>query len=70
MFYRIRIDLAFTQAPPPGKIKELAATLLSQALTINPGQRNEERGFISLEQCYHDQDPTKPCDLIGILQTP
>jgi len=70
MFYRIRIDLSFPDEPPPGRIKELAATLLRQAVTINPGQPNQERGFILIERCYHDETPPRPCDLLTMLETP
>jgi len=70
MFYRIRIDLAFDQQPPPGRIKELAATMLAQAITINPGKVNQERGFILIEKCYHDESPVKPCEVLAMLETP
>jgi len=63
MFYRIRIDLAFTN---PGAYQGLlnhALGILDQAHTINPHQTNQERGFIITEDCYHDQDPTLPCDI-------
>ena len=70
MFYRIRIDLAFPDEPPPGRIKELAATLLSRAITIKPGLPDQERGFVLMEKCYHDENPTRPCELITILETP
>jgi len=70
MFYRIRINLAFSQELPPGRIKELARTLLPNAITINPGQSNQERGYITLEKCYHDEAPTRPCETLEHHEAP
>ena len=51
--FRIRCDFAF---PPEeeGVARGLIQHLLNQiskAVRINPGQPNEERGYVSLERC-------------------
>lgn len=64
MIYRIRVDLAFTDEDPINDIKDKVKDHLDNAIVINAGQPNEERGFITLEECYHDEDPNKPCKVI------
>ena len=70
MFYRVRIDLAFADSANPGKIRDYGKKLLKHAIIINEGQINEERGYIMVEKCYHDEHPTKPCELLGTWLVP
>lgn len=70
MFYRSKIDLAFPEQKEALKAIEKAVDVLSFAITLNPGMPSEERGFIIVEKCYHDEDPTKPCEIIKSYQTP
>lgn len=70
MFYRIRVDLAYPVDINPKAILAFTKDLMANAIIINPSQLNEERGYITLEQCYHDEDPTKPCDIIENWQVP
>lgn len=65
MLYRIRIDLAFTDHDPVSDILDKAIDHLEHAVTINPGQTQEEKGFIIEERCYHDEDPNIPCEIIS-----
>lgn len=64
MFYRIRLDLAFNGENPPRDVLDKVEDHLKDAIVINPGMINEERGFILLEKCYHDEDPSKPCEVL------
>lgn len=64
MFYRIRIDLAYPEDLNPKAILAFTKNLMPLAVVINPGAPNEERGHISLEKCYHDESPTKHCEII------
>jgi len=64
MFYRIRVDLAYPEDINPKSILAHTKSLMPGAIVINPGQPNEERGYIMLEKCYHDQDPTISCQII------
>lgn len=68
MFYRIRTDLAYPKDTNPKAIIAFTKPLMANAIIINPGQLNEERGYIILEKCYHDEDPAKPCEVIEVLQ--
>ena len=64
MLYRVHVLLAFTSQHPALDIINKALPHLPAAVTINPGQPNEEKGYIITEQCFHDDDPTKPCIVI------
>jgi len=70
MIYRITIDLAFENEAPIKAIKNTALDHFPKAVTINPGGEQEERGYIKLLHCYHDEQPNKPCDLLELHQTP
>jgi len=35
---------------------------------IRRGQIAEERSYIIIEKCYHDEDPTKPCEVIAEIR--
>jgi len=61
MIYRIRLDLAFTNEADRHDILDKALDKLGDAVTIQPGQLAEERGYIILEDCYHDETPPQPC---------
>ena len=67
MFYRIRVDLAYPHDTNPKAILAHTKPLLPGAMSIHPGLINEEKGYIMLEKCYHDEDPTKPCELLELL---
>lgn len=61
MFYALRVSLAFKTKVVPEEASKAIKYLLDNAVVINQGQDNEERGFIQLEKCYHDISPTIPC---------
>lgn len=63
MFYRIRIDLAFEKEASINAISKTAHDHLKKAIIINEDQENEERGYIILERCFHDEDPALPCEI-------
>ena len=64
MNYRVRVDAPFNDLPPTDWLRRIRDYFLANAHTINPSQPHEEIGFVSLEKCYHDEDPSKPCDVI------
>lgn len=45
--------------------RDLLLPLFQRAVVINEGQDNEERGFIQVEKCYHDEVPVKPCEVVA-----
>ena len=69
MRYRIRIDLAFPTEAPHLALLNHALGFFPKAVTINPGDINEEVGFITTEKCYHDEEPGRPCEIIEELTT-
>ena len=70
MFYRVRIDLAYPADTNPKAILAHTKGLMPGAININHGDINQEIGFIILEKCYHDQDPTLPCEVIENYTVP
>ena len=64
MFYRTRIDLSFLTRAKALKAREKALAMLPEAFTINPDSLEEETGYIKVEKCYHDVDPSIPCEPI------
>jgi len=70
MLYRIRLDLAFSDIDPADDIIDKVKDHIAEAITINPGEKTEEPGFASLEQCYHDEDPTSECVILCSFVTP
>jgi len=70
MLYRITLDLSFTDRDAVDDILDKALDHLSEAVTINQGQINQEIGQIITEKCYHDEDPLRPCELTAQHFTP
>lgn len=70
MIYRIRIDLAFDHPDPVNDILDKAKDHFQDAHTLNPGEPNEQRGYIISEHCFHDQSPFLPCIVIEEHWTP
>lgn len=64
MLYRIRIDLAFHEIDALQDIIDKALDHLDEAITLNQGQPNEEKGHILLEHCHHDERGNEPCQLV------
>lgn len=70
MFYRIRVDLTFTKEASINAIKNTVYDQLKNSVIINQDQINEEVGYVLLEKCYHDEDPTKACEILAAYTTP
>lgn len=70
MLHRIRLDLAFDSDDPLNDIKEEVLRHFDEAHTINPGTPYDERGFIIIEECQHDEDPIQPCEVVYEKYTP
>lgn len=64
MFYRIVMSLNFDNRDEAEDIMDKALDHLAESIVIHAGEDNEEGGFIDLEQCFHDEDPTLPCKFI------
>lgn len=70
MFYRVTADLAFTEADEANDFYHDCQLALGKSQTINPGQKNQEKGAILLHQCFHDQDPLAACITLESEETP
>ncbi len=60
MLKRIRIDLAFETEDPRVDIMEEVLRRTGNAVIINEGTPEEERGFMELEDCNQNL-PNEPC---------
>lgn len=69
MLYRVRLDLAFDAEDVPQAIFDRAEQVLSRAMKIasrdNP---TGELSFIEIHKCYHDEEPSKPCEIIKRIE--
>jgi hypothetical protein len=71
MLYRLRIDLAFGDKAHAHALAAHARSFLQFAQTINPDiPALVERGFVTLEECHHNEDPQAPCVLTQEDTTP
>ncbi len=64
MKYRVRLDLSFDSESDAQALMDYAKQISGKAVSINEGRDNEEIAFTSLERCFHDEVPTKPCERI------
>ena len=64
MIYRVLTVLAFNTRDPADDIIDKIKDVFDQAITVNPGQLNEELSFYTLEQCFHDQDKLHDCTIL------
>jgi len=64
MIYQLDISLYFEGITIPDKARQDALWLLSKAVIVNPGQENEQRGYLRLLKCHHDKTPSQPCEAI------
>ena len=70
MIYRIKMNLAFPSTATLSdlqKVRGLLAPVFRNSVVINEGLANEERGFILLEECYHDE--SAPCIILERWET-
>ena len=66
MVKRLRLDLAYDEATwelHKDKVRDYILPLYKHAVVINPDAPNEERGYVEVENCGHDE--AKPCKIIA-----
>lgn len=68
MFYKVEIILNFRKEEDTEDLIDKALDVLENAVVINPGQPNEERGYIDLQQCFHDEDPIRSCVVLKHIE--
>lgn len=64
MKYRITLDLFFDREADMQRVLREARARWAQAVPINPGTPTMEPSRYKAERCYHDEDPTRPCEVI------
>lgn len=64
MKYRLDITLFLDDSIEAEKIRDGLVKLKKLFKTVNKGLDNEERSSVRLHRCYHDEDPSKPCDTL------
>lgn len=70
MFYRIVTSLNFATEDEGKDFYHDAEVALPKSETIILIVGHEIKGTIYLQKCFHDEDPTKPCELIKHAETP
>lgn len=69
MLYRVRIDLCFNAEETPQAIFDKAKQVLLKAVKIaRQGEPTGEISFIEVHRCFHDEEPTKPCEIIKRIE--
>jgi hypothetical protein len=64
MKYRIILNIIVDDYDDAIKIYKFLKENKGLMRTIRKGEINEEKSMIALEKHYHDEDPTKPCEII------
>jgi hypothetical protein len=70
MLIRVRLDLSFNLADQAqvDALRESLVPFAAKAVNVKQGTDNEERGFISIEHCGHDQTPPAACKVIAMWE--
>ena len=68
MLYRVRIDLAFEGELEANTFFNAAKRLMTRAVKITHPDGTIEATSIEVHRCYHDEDPTKPCEIIKRIE--
>ena len=64
MFYRMTANINVLDPQAFVEIRDALASLVPVAFTIRPGEQEEEPSFITVHKCYHDTDPSIPCEVV------
>ena len=68
MLYRLRVDLCFNEEnTPKGFFNQLEA-ILDRAVKLTVPINNPEITYIETHRCYHDEQPSKPCEIIKRIE--
>ncbi|HUV56734.1 MAG TPA: hypothetical protein VMV84_05810 [Dehalococcoidales bacterium] len=69
MLYRARIDLCFDKEDTARTILDGAKSVLSEAVRIAKQDKpTGEISFVEIHKCYHDEEPTRPCEIIERIE--
>lgn len=63
MKYKVDITCRFDNESDAKTLMDFAKNLVAKATSINEDKINAEISYILTEKCYHDELPTKPCEI-------
>jgi hypothetical protein len=64
MKHKVKIDLQFDNLTEAEALMTYAKTLISKSTSINEDKDNTEISSIEHHLCYHDETPSRPCEVI------
>jgi len=64
MIYQVRANLFFEQMTDAEDLFKKGALAMVDSVVVHPDDPNFERPRLELIKCYHDEQPTKPCELL------
>lgn len=64
MKYRVRVDLPFDNESDAIAFMTQCKVIIAKSTSINEDAMNAEIANIYYEKCYHDETPTKPCEVL------
>jgi len=69
MKWRVRADIIVSDKGEVMSIFDFLEVKKGSFETINKGKPNEERSRVSVEKCYHDEEPPKPCEILETVES-
>ena len=67
--YKVSLNIILDNYEDAKKIYDFLAQHKKLFKTIRKGEPNEERSVITLEKHYHDEDPSRPCEILEKLES-
>lgn len=67
MFYRVTADFVFIEEDEAADFFYDCQIAFPKTEVINPGKHNVEISQAIYQKCFHDEEPTIPCEILGLL---
>lgn len=67
MIYEVRANLFFKEEDEAIDFFGDCQLALPKSVVVHPDDPNAERPRVELIKCYHDEQPTKPCEVVECL---
>jgi len=67
--WRVRADVILADERRARRLFEAVEEYMRWAETIRPGEPAEEKSWVGLEQCRHDEEPPGPCEEIERVES-
>lgn len=69
MIYQVQAQFFFALEDEANDFFHDCQVAIAKAITINPGQPNEQRSTASNQLCFHDLTPPGPCTIVEEIHT-